>query len=112
MATTANPSTQYPPAPCPKIHRGYDAPDEAKEIARHLVEKYPEHDFVVDSEELSTIGSGGGTTGLKTQKAALTMKKLEGANKHHDPIKVFLDLETAIRMEFFDFKEKWDALLP
>jgi hypothetical protein len=34
----------------------YGTIDEAKEIARHLVEKYPEHDFVVDSEELPTIG--------------------------------------------------------
>ena len=41
-----------------------------------------------------------------------TLKKLDEADKRHDPIKIFLDLETAIRMEFFDFKKIWDELLP
>jgi hypothetical protein len=38
-----------------------------------------------------------------------TKKKLEDAEKHHKPLSIFLDIEAAIRMDFFDFKNKWDA---
>jgi hypothetical protein len=38
-----------------------------------------------------------------------TVKKLEDKDKHLNPIGIFLDIETAIRMDFFDFKKKWDA---
>lgn len=37
---------------------------------------------------------------------------LKDAEDHHNPTKIFLDLEAAIRMEFFEFKNKWDAALP
>jgi hypothetical protein len=41
-----------------------------------------------------------------------TRKALKEADDRYKPISIFLDLETAIRMEFFDFKNKWDAALP
>jgi hypothetical protein len=41
-----------------------------------------------------------------------TRKALKEADDHYKPTSIFLDLETAIRMEFFDFKNKWDAALP
>lgn len=41
-----------------------------------------------------------------------TKKALYDAEQHHKPIEIFLNIEEAIRMEFFDFKGKWDAALP
>lgn len=41
-----------------------------------------------------------------------TTMVLKDAEDHHKPTKIFLDLEAAIRMEFFEFKNKWDAALP
>jgi hypothetical protein len=41
-----------------------------------------------------------------------TRKALQAAAERYEPIKIFLDLESAIRMEFFDFKSKWDTALP
>jgi hypothetical protein len=41
-----------------------------------------------------------------------TRKALEEANDTYSPTGIFLDLETAIRMEFGEFKDKWDAELP
>jgi hypothetical protein len=38
-----------------------------------------------------------------------TLKALTDANKQYNPSKIFVDLDAAIRMEFFDFKTKWDA---
>jgi hypothetical protein len=40
-----------------------------------------------------------------------TRKALKDAEQRYEIIKVFLDLEGAIRMEFFDFKKKWDSLM-
>jgi hypothetical protein len=40
-----------------------------------------------------------------------TRKALKDAEQRHEIVKVFLDLEGAIRMEFFDFKTKWDSLM-
>jgi len=42
----------------------------------------------------------------------LTRAALKDAEDQHNPTKIFLDLEAAIRMEYFEFKEKWDAVLP
>jgi hypothetical protein len=41
-----------------------------------------------------------------------TRKAMKAAEDRYKPINIFLDLEAAIRMEFFDFKNKWDAALP
>jgi hypothetical protein len=41
-----------------------------------------------------------------------TRKELKAVDDRHNPISIFIDLETAIRMEFLDFKDKWDAALP
>jgi len=41
-----------------------------------------------------------------------TRKALKEANDEYKPTGILLDLETAIRMEFLDFKDKWDAELP
>jgi cell division protein FtsL len=41
-----------------------------------------------------------------------TRKALKDVDDRCEPISIFLDLETAIRMEFSEFKEKWDAELP
>jgi hypothetical protein len=41
-----------------------------------------------------------------------TRKALQDADIQYKPIEIFLDLEAAIRMEFFEFKKKWDAALP
>ncbi len=38
-------------------------------------------------------------------------RKLADAEKQGNPIDIGLEIEAAIRMEFFEFKEKWDALL-
>jgi hypothetical protein len=40
-----------------------------------------------------------------------TRKLLAELNERCEPLKISLDLEAAIRMEFFGFKEKWDTLL-
>ena len=40
-----------------------------------------------------------------------TRTMLKELNTKLEPIAVFLDLENAIRMEFSDFKDKWDAAL-
>ncbi len=40
-----------------------------------------------------------------------TKKALEDADTLFNPGKIRLDLETAIRMEYSDFKDKWDAVL-
>lgn len=48
--------------------------------------------------------------GMKTLAPSLsTRKALKGADDQCKPIDIFLDLEGAIRMEFFEFKEKWDT---
>ena len=41
-----------------------------------------------------------------------TRTALRDANDRHKPISIFLNIEEAIRMEFFDFKNKWDVALP
>jgi hypothetical protein len=38
-----------------------------------------------------------------------TRKALKAAHDRYNPFRIFLDLEAAIRMEFFDFKNRWDA---
>jgi hypothetical protein len=43
--------------------------------------------------------------------AAETVEALTAINKRCNPTNIYLSLETAIRMEFVDFKTKWDALL-
>jgi hypothetical protein len=40
-----------------------------------------------------------------------TRTTLKTLNTEFEPTTIFLDLETAIRMEFSDFKDKWDAAL-
>jgi len=40
-----------------------------------------------------------------------TRKALKDANREHNPIKILRDLEAAIRMEFAEFKSKWDVAL-
>jgi hypothetical protein len=39
-----------------RLLRSRHSNEEAQTIARHLVEKYPEHDFVIDADELAAIG--------------------------------------------------------
>jgi len=39
-------------------------------------------------------------------------KSLQAAAQRYKPLEIFLNMESAIRMEFFDFKKKWDAVLP
>ena len=46
------------------------------------------------------------------QLTSETRKALHDAEQHHKPNEIFLNMEEAIRMEFFDFKNKWDAALP
>jgi hypothetical protein len=41
-----------------------------------------------------------------------TVQALAAVAERCNPTKILLDLQTAIRMEFYDFKKKWDALLP
>jgi hypothetical protein len=41
-----------------------------------------------------------------------TRETLAAADTTHKPISIFLDIEAAIRMEFFEFKKKWDSELP
>ncbi len=50
-----------------------------------------------------TVGDGG--------PSPSTRKVLQEADKEHEPIKILLDLQAAIRMEFSDFKAKWAAAL-
>jgi hypothetical protein len=38
-----------------------------------------------------------------------TRKALKDADDRYKPISTFLDLEKAIRLEFLDFKRKWDS---
>jgi hypothetical protein len=40
-----------------------------------------------------------------------TKDKLKEVQGTYNPIGIFLEIEAAIRMEFFEFKKKWDALL-
>jgi len=40
-----------------------------------------------------------------------TKQALHDAEQHHNPTAIFLNIEEAIRMEFFDFKDKWDGML-
>jgi hypothetical protein len=64
-------------------------------------------DAVLEDANLNNkYGLSGETPNLSIRKA------LKDLNDRCDPIKIFLDLETAIRMEFSEFKEKWDATLP
>jgi hypothetical protein len=52
------------------------------------------------------------THGLTDQTPNLsTWKALKDADDRYKPISIFLDLEAAIRMEFFEFQSKWDAEL-
>jgi cell division protein FtsL len=41
-----------------------------------------------------------------------TRQALKDADGRYKPIGIFLDLETAIRIEFFEFKTKWESKLP
>jgi hypothetical protein len=60
---------------------------------------------IEDQKFDGTYGTTDGTPNLSTRKA------LEDADECYKPISIFLDIETAIRMEFFEFKNKWDAEL-
>jgi hypothetical protein len=42
--------------------------------------------------------------------ATETIRALHGAEKTFNPIRIFLEIETAIRMEFFDYKNKSEAV--
>ena len=48
------------------------------------------------------------TSGYPSEEAR---KKLADAEKQGNPIGIGLEIEAAIRMDFFEFKQKWDALL-
>jgi|HubBroStandDraft_5_1064220.scaffolds.fasta_scaffold127013_2 hypothetical protein len=41
--------------------------------------------------------------------APTTVAALLAIEKRCDPTQIFLEIETAIRMDFFDFKNRWDA---
>lgn len=60
----------------------------------------------VDAVLKAVIDENSETPNLSTRKA------LKDADDAYKPINIFLDLEAAIRMEFFDFKNKWDDALP
>ena len=73
------------------------------------LEKYVEavmNAVIADDGFNAQFGQEGRIVNLSTRK---TLKEIDDLYK---PIDIFLNLETAIRMEFFDFKSKWDALLP
>jgi hypothetical protein len=49
---------------------------------------------------------------LEGQRPTLaTRETLKGLDDRCNPIGIFLEVETAIRMEFSQFKDKWDAVL-
>lgn len=54
----------------------------------------------------STYDTADGTPNQATRKTLMEM------DESHKPINIFLDIEVAIRMEFFEFKGRWDAELP
>lgn len=56
-----------------------------------------------DYEHKATYDGDAETPTLSTRKA------LNAAEEENNPIHIFLDAEAAIRMEFLDFKDKWDA---
>jgi hypothetical protein len=60
---------------------------------------------IADYEFKTTYSVDDGIPSLSTRK---TLKEAEHKN---EPINILLDLEAAIRMEFFDFKTRWDAAL-
>jgi len=62
---------------------------------------------VTDDTNYKTIyGASNPTPELSTRTA------LKSADAQHKPIGIFLDIEAAIRMQFLEFKQKWDAALP
>jgi hypothetical protein len=63
------------------------------------------HAVSADDKFKATYTVGDAGPSLSTRKA------LQEADKEHEPIKILLDLQAAIRMEFFDFKNKWAAAL-
>jgi hypothetical protein len=61
--------------------------------------------LIADSDFNKTWDLSSDSPNLTTRKA------LNAAEQNYKMIDVFLDLEKAIRMEYFEFKQKWDALL-
>jgi hypothetical protein len=61
---------------------------------------------VEDRKFDGTYDTADGTPNLTTRKTLMEM------DESYKPINIFLDIEVAIRMEFFDFKGRWDAELP
>ena len=61
---------------------------------------------IADGNFNAKYGQEGQIVNLSTRNA------LKEADDLYKPTDIFLNLETAIRMEFFEFKGKWDALLP
>jgi len=75
---------------------------------------YPNLEDYVDAVQSAVLKDGdfNGGYGPTNQTPVLSTRKLlKEANESCEPTKIFLDIETAIRMGFFDFKNKWDAVL-
>jgi len=51
-------------------------------------------------------------TGWGDVPAPETVAALQAAAKTYNPTGIFLDTERAIRMEFFDLKDRWDLEFP
>ena len=62
--------------------------------------------IVTDDATFSeTYDMTGETPGISARRA------LKEADNRYEPITIFLELEAAIRMEFFEFKTRWDIEL-
>ena len=75
---------------------------------------YPVLEDYVDAMQKSVIDDGNVDSAdeVPNETPSLsTRKALKDAGDRYNPIRIFLDLETAIRMECFDFKSKWDGAL-
>jgi hypothetical protein len=60
---------------------------------------------IADGEFSETYSLPAGTPNASTRA------QLRELHVRHDPTQIRLDIKTAIRMELFGFKEKWDATL-
>jgi hypothetical protein len=68
---------------------------------------YPRLAAYVDAIQIAVINDEANLTPSDSTRTAL-----KDANDRFKPLAIFLDLEGAIRMEFLEFKDKWDAALP
>jgi hypothetical protein len=58
-----------------------------------------------DYEFKTTYNVEGGIPSISTRDA------IKGANEKYKPVQIVLDLQSAIRMEFLEFKDKWASAL-